>query len=255
MTPLDKRAELILRELVKHIKRGEVRAGNPETYSQYGWIHDALGLELHGETVGQSLTNQGLRQLAQWTKANMLPAVTGLVVKDVYFEAGGDFFALYDRKPTDFDWWRGEVELALREDWERFLPEESVQQESVRPIAADIAPPGRNEITIYRILRDSAVARRVKRLHEHRCQFCEYRIELPSGQFYAEAHHIQPLGNDYCGYDVEENVLCLCPNHHAQMDYGVLRLRLEDLRQAPGHVVGQEYVDFHNRVIYQSAVV
>ena len=45
---------------------------------------------------------------------------------------------------------------------------------------------------IYRILRDTRVARWVKFAHEYRCQICETTIQLPD-RLYAEAHHIRPL--------------------------------------------------------------
>jgi predicted restriction endonuclease len=75
-------------------------------------------------------------------------------------------------------------------------------------------------------------------LHEYRCQICGKRIALPDGGFYAEAHHIRPLGSPHNGPDHVGNILCVCPNHHVALDYLCLRLDKESrfanvLRQIP----------------------
>jgi hypothetical protein len=73
--------------------------------------------------------------------------------------------------------------------------------------AADLQPPARVPSTTYRILRDTAKSRRVKALHGFKCQVCGKTIELSVGSRYAEGHHIQPLGGEHKGPDVEGNPL------------------------------------------------
>ena len=80
-------------------------------------------------------------------------------------------------------------------------------------------PAPRREATTLRIVRDTAVTRQVKALHEHHCQVCGIQLRGAAGP-YAEAAHIQPLGTPHHGPDVLENVLCLCPNHHVLFDLG-----------------------------------
>lgn len=80
-------------------------------------------------------------------------------------------------------------------------------------------PAPRREATTLRIVRDTAVTRRVKILHEYRCQVCGIQLRGAAGP-YAEAAHIRPLGAPHHGPDVLENVLCLCPNHHVLFDLG-----------------------------------
>jgi hypothetical protein len=120
------------------------------------------------------------------------------------------------------------------------------------PNAIDLAePPKRMQATINRICRDTARARRVKELHDYRCQIkgCRHRIKLPDGLFYAEAHHVQPLGRDHKGPDIEANILCVCPTHHAELDLGVIEICLANLRRVEGHEIEKKYLDYHNGIV------
>lgn len=122
------------------------------------------------------------------------------------------------------------------------------------PQIHDLEPPPavRVQTTVSRIIRDTQLSRRVKLLHEYKCQIltCEYTIVLADGSHYAEGHHVQPLGEPHNGPDILENIVCLCPNHHAECDLGAIRLVSAELRQVAGHVIGQEFLDYHNQTIY-----
>jgi hypothetical protein len=107
----------------------------------------------------------------------------------------------------------------------------------------------RTEITTYRILRDTELARRIKIKHRHKCQLCGHSIQLEGGLHYAEAHHIQPLGAPHNGPDIEENIVCVCPNHHAELDYGVRRIAQSDFRKSAKHRIDERFIDYHNTVI------
>ena len=89
----------------------------------------------------------------------------------------------------------------------------------------------------------------MKALHNYCCQVCGKTIELPDGSRYAEAHHIQPLGGDHKGPDVAENVLCVCPNHHAELDLGLWDIDPKALRTAVGHTPDPKHIRHHNEVI------
>jgi hypothetical protein len=115
------------------------------------------------------------------------------------------------------------------------------------------SPPDRIAVTTYRILRDTELSRGVKRLHNYECQICGHRIELPDGSHYAESHHIQPLGAPHNGPDVIGNVLCLCPNHHAELDLGVMRIEYAALRGCEGHTVDPKYIEYHDRRFFDDA--
>jgi len=133
------------------------------------------------------------------------------------------------------------------------------------PVAADLGEkdqikeeqgnyePGRTKQEIYRILRDTSLARQIKALHKNSCQICGESIALIDGGAYSEAHHIRPLGGPHHGPDVAGNILVLCPNHHVMMDYGLLKLNVSEIRCHPQHLIDQVCVEYHNQHIYKKA--
>jgi hypothetical protein len=80
----------------------------------------------------------------------------------------------------------------------------------------------RQRITKSAIKRNQERARKFREFNKRRCQVCGESIILPDGRRYVEVHHIQPLGEPHNGSDYMSNMICLCPNHHAEMDLGVL---------------------------------
>ncbi|WP_166115117.1 HNH endonuclease [Pseudoalteromonas sp. Z9A5] len=93
-----------------------------------------------------------------------------------------------------------------------------VDSEVPEDIAELIAEqPKRAPIFVNRIIRNSQIAEDIKELYGHKCQICNEVLETPKG-FYAEGAHIKPLGSPHHGPDTKENLLCLCPNHHALFD-------------------------------------
>lgn len=99
----------------------------------------------------------------------------------------------------------------------RYLLERLEQTKVIEAI--DGTPADRTTTIVERLLRNSALAQRLKKIYDWTCQMCGTRIESPSGP-YAEAAHIKPLGRPDDGPDVEANILCLCPNHHKLFDSG-----------------------------------
>jgi hypothetical protein len=245
MSNLDSQGQSLLDLLVSRLR--DVVPGRPETYIGYKDIHDALNLPFHGPTYGESLKHQGLNSLADWTASESKPAISGIIIDWGTFMPGDGYFKLFGRHEDDFEWWRDQVQSSKDFDW---LPYLSISELPETPQAADFPLPlERQQITTYRILRDTNLAIRVKFLHEFRCQLCEYTIALPDGSRYAEAHHIRPLGDPHNGPDVIENIMCLCPNHHAELDYGVRPLAPDDPRVVPGHSISEIYLRYHNEVI------
>ena len=94
--------------------------------------------------------------------------------------------------------------------------------EAPEDVASDLAePPGRIACEIQRIIRDTKAAREMKVVYDHKCQVCGGQFPTYEGKFYIEVHHLKPLGGDHMGLDEKDNMLVLCPNHHALFDLGI----------------------------------
>jgi hypothetical protein len=105
--------------------------------------------------------------------------------------------------------------------------------------------PDRVRREVLRIVRDSTHSRTVKEENDYECQICGETLRLANGDLYAEAHHVHPLGE--CGEDTPANIMCVCPNHHALLDYGAIPLDSEEIEG-----VGRKYIEYHNRHIFES---
>jgi len=118
--------------------------------------------------------------------------------------------------------------------------------------AVDLAEPSkakRIKSEVERIVRDTSMTRKIKLRHKYRCQICGHRLKMRGIGLYAEAHHIRPLGKPHDGNDVEENIICVCPNHHALLDYKAIKLNFNKLRKVQGHVIARKYIDYHNALV------
>lgn len=118
--------------------------------------------------------------------------------------------------------------------------------------AVDISDPDpsrRVESTASRIVRDTAEVRRLKRLHRHRCQICGKALAVANGDSYSEGHHLRPLGRDHNGPDIADNILVVCPNHHAQLDLLGIEIDAKRIRVRDGHSVRPQFIQYHNRLV------
>lgn len=77
--------------------------------------------------------------------------------------------------------------------------------------------PGRTNVTVSRVIRNTQIGNEIKSIYGHYCQICSTKLVTPSGP-YAECCHIRPLGKPHSGPDTLDNVLCLCPNCHVLFD-------------------------------------
>lgn len=110
----------------------------------------------------------------------------------------------------------------------------------------------RKDTTISRIVRDTAIAQKIKSLYDFKCQVCDLQIVTSSG-LYAEGAHIKGLGIPHNGPDIESNILCLCPNHHVMFDKGCFTINEDfSLNGISGilfvdnqHDIDAEYLEYH----------
>ena len=75
-------------------------------------------------------------------------------------------------------------------------------------------------------IRNAKNVRELKALYEDACMFCGKQTVIGVGpaKHYSEAAHIKPVGEPHNGPDNKDNMLILCPEHHLQFDYGILRI-------------------------------
>jgi HNH endonuclease len=119
------------------------------------------------------------------------------------------------------------------------------------------SPSRRTELTISRIIRSSALIEFVKSLYEFKCQVCRKPVDVPDG-FYVEGAHIQPIGWPHHRPDDLSNVLCLCPNHHVQFDYGQFSISDDfsllgiegNLQVDPKHKLSRKRLHYHRQRVY-----
>jgi hypothetical protein len=92
------------------------------------------------------------------------------------------------------------------------------------PQNPDYNPPNRILTTISRIIRDTELSKLIKIENNWRCQICGKNILLPTKNYYAEGHHLMPLGGEHKGLDIRPNIIVLCPTHHTEFDYGCIAI-------------------------------
>ncbi len=121
--------------------------------------------------------------------------------------------------------------------------------------ASDIegSPARRVEQHVLRIVRDTMMVRRLKALHRNHCQICGRTITLRDGSAYSEGHHLRPLGGKHRGHDTSDNVVILCPNHHAMFDYRAISVRRAVLRPHRLHKVSPAAIRYHNKLFEAEA--
>ena len=90
---------------------------------------------------------------------------------------------------------------------------------SVEGIEEPTSPADRVPYSGDRLKRNVKFAEQIKKLYNNTCQVCNKFLKTPMNGFgISEAAHIKAIGRPHNGPDNKANMLCLCPNHHAQFD-------------------------------------
>jgi putative restriction endonuclease len=127
------------------------------------------------------------------------------------------------------------------------------EQHADKPLGNE--KPGRRGVWSQRVVRSTAVAKKVKRIHQDTCQTCGDQV-VSGEQSYSEGAHVQALGTPHDGPDVEGNLLCLCPSCHVRFDLGALIIHDDHslwlngqpygkLRTHPSHRIDPKYLARH----------
>ncbi len=113
---LNDQSKAVLRVLVQRIER--INPSRLNTYPSYTEIHEDLGLSMMANTIGQSLINQGAGDLAEWTKANNFPGITGLIVEKSTSLPSMGYFNLFQKDEIEgAAWLPSEIQRAKEYDW------------------------------------------------------------------------------------------------------------------------------------------
>ncbi|TBX68346.1 hypothetical protein EZL74_08525 [Flavobacterium silvisoli] len=99
--------------------------------------------------------------------------------------------------------------------------------------------------TIDTILRNKALVQRVKKLYNNTCQLCGTQLRIRKNNYYSEVHHIVPLGKPHNGKDSLDNMICVCPNCHVQLDLKSISINKNSLL-LNNHEINIGYIDKHN---------
>jgi len=187
-------------------------------------------------------------------------------------KASGGPFRHRDYDPAHFaNRWHDDLEL-VREGAGTFSSESTPRVTAAELEAVSVSPEeyqevlGRYQSILDRKRRDTAVVLSLKNLYDDRCQLCGVRLASADGTGYSEVHHLKPLGPPHKGADVPENMLVLCPTHHADFDNGVVRLEptehmiehpydsevnMTSLSLETEHTLSEHAIQYHNQNICQ----
>lgn len=127
--------------------------------------------------------------------------------------------------------------------------------------------PSKHLRTVALTNRNITLTKNLKELYFDKCQICSEKLECGYKQYLVEVHHIKPLGG-HCGADISENMIVLCPNHHAMFDRGAISIdincktaihcnpenHMHNKQVVLKHQINQEYIDYHNQNIFIGTV-
>jgi hypothetical protein len=114
------------------------------------------------------------------------------------------------------------------------------------------------KFTVLRRIRDTVKTKKLKKLYQNKCQICNYSFPKYVKSGYSEVHHVWSMADT--GDDDFDNMLVLCPNHHTEFDYKIIRFNssknniIEDLEGNKigmisfknGHILNKKNIEFHN---------
>jgi len=130
---LPREAREVLRVLVAHLS--QVIPDDMGTFPRYGKVHNELGLQQAGETIGQSLQIQGLESLGRWAMQEGLPAIDAIVVDKDSLLPGKGFWRLHDKSDEDFQWLIAQITQAKEFDWTSYLEDEEPANVQAREVS------------------------------------------------------------------------------------------------------------------------
>ncbi|WP_443945757.1 HNH endonuclease [Pedobacter sp. AW1-32] len=95
------------------------------------------------------------------------------------------------------------------------------------------------------ILRKRNLVEKIKKLYNSTCQLCDTQVVIGDKKYYSEIHHIIPLGKPHNGIDALENMVCVCPNCHIELDFKAIPLN-ENMFKVIRHTISSKSIKYHN---------
>lgn len=190
---------------------------------------------------------------------------------DSVARATGGQFREREYTPDYFaDRWREDLDLVDEDEAES--AGEPADQRGEFDVVPDVSlsgddfagPVGRYRTLVDLVDRDPESVARLRELYDDRCQLCGLRLADADGTGYAEVHYVRPLAPPHDGTDEPSNMLVVCPNHHADLDNGIVRIDPEtgtiehpfdsDIDETsidvePEHALSEDRLRYHNENI------
>jgi len=95
------------------------------------------------------------------------------------------------------------------------------------------------------ILRKKSLVDKLKKLYDNQCQICGIRVKIKKNNYYSEVHHVIPLGHQHNGRDNLDNMICICPNHHVQLDFFSFKIDINSFYLLK-HKISKKSISYHN---------
>ena len=132
-----------------------------------------------------------------------------------------------------------ERKIQIKKPPKKIIKEINIEPASVKKI------PKKIKTTIVRVIRDTARTKKLKIRYNNLCQVCRYKI----AENYSDVHHVWPIGDK--GDDDYDNMLVLCPNHHAMFDLALIEFdesRDGQIRWVNSKEIGKLYFQTDHRI-------
>ena len=123
--------------------------------------------------------------------------------------------------------------------------------------ASDYEIPDERTSETTRKIRNTAIVNNLKQRYNYRCQICGERRKQSKDDYYAEGHHLKPLSDG--GPDDVRNIIILCPNHHVDFDFGMVKVdpdsleinhyyedEEKEIKFQPGHDIDNKFLEYNN---------
>ena len=137
---------------------------------------------------------------------------------------------------------------------------EKLEQRLREHLKADYKRTTRTKSYVSKVDRNAVLPDALKEMYGFGCQVCRCRLEKPGGAI-AVGAHIRGLGRPHNGPDDISNMLCLCPNHHAQFDAfayfvdadtlqikGLAEFDGRSLLVSPKHQINRDFLAYHKNL-------